>query len=209
MEFPSPPRVPFFCVAAGGEAPDLHSGTAEGTFRARPASLDINHRAATTRGRMRCRQHERVDIMSSKVSVPNGGLVVVADYGKALLIRNNGSPITLELEVTEVLEAPDNPPSHEQGTDRPGRAAFGSHRSAVEQTDWHAVAGRRFIEKTVRALEKACAGGVEAVVLVAPPRALADFRDTIPAGLRSAVVAELDKDLTGLPVEDIARHLAV
>jgi len=147
--------------------------------------------------------------MSNKVSVPNGGLVVVADYGKALLIRNNGSPIEPSLEIHKVLEAPDNPLTHEQGTDRPGRAtAAGSHRSAVEQTDWHAIAGTRFMAETAQAIEKACGEGFSAVVLVAPPRALADLRQAISDNVRNAVVAELDKDFTGMPVNDIARHLA-
>lgn len=144
----------------------------------------------------------------NKVSVPRGGLVVVADYGKALLLRNNGSPLAPALEIRQVLEAPDNPPAREQGTDRPGRAFSGSHRSAVEQTDWHALAGTRFMAETAEAIEKACGEGFESVVLVAPPRALADLRQAISDNVRAAVVAELDKDLTRLPVTDIARHLS-
>lgn len=146
--------------------------------------------------------------MGKKVSVPKGALVVVADYGKALLLKNSGSAIAPTLETMEVIEAPENPPARDQGTDRPGRNFSGSHRSAVDQTDWHSVAGKRFIEQVVKSVEKACSEDFEAVVLVAPPRALADLRDEISDSVRAAVVGELDKDLTGMPVGDIARHLA-
>lgn len=145
--------------------------------------------------------------MNKKVSVPNGALVVVADYGKALLIRNNGSPVAPSLEVCKVLDAPENPPTHEQGTDRPGRAFSGSHRSAVEHTDWHGLAGARFMAETAEAIESMSAEGYEAIVLVAPPKALADLRSAISANVRATVIGELDKDLTGMPVDEIARHL--
>jgi protein required for attachment to host cells len=146
--------------------------------------------------------------MGKKISVPNGALVVVADYSKALLLRNNGSAIAPTLETKRVIDAPDNPPARAQGSDRPGRAASGSHRSAVEQTDWHTLAGKRFMGEAAKAIEKACGDGFDAVVLIAPPRALADLRDVISDSVRAAVVGELDKDLTGMPIDDIARHLA-
>ena len=40
----------------------------------------------------------------------------------------------------------DNPPTREQGTDRPGRssASVGVARSAMEETDWHDIAEERF-----------------------------------------------------------------
>jgi protein required for attachment to host cells len=146
--------------------------------------------------------------MAKKVSVPKGGLVVVADYGKALLIKNSGSPVAPVLEIQQVLEAPENPPSHEQGSDRPGRAVSGNRRSAVEQTDWHSLAGTRFMEQTAAALERACAGEPAPIVLVAPPKALADLRSAISDNLRTAVVGEIDKDLTHMSISDISRYLA-
>jgi protein required for attachment to host cells len=146
--------------------------------------------------------------MTMQISLPNGSLVVVADHARALLIRNSGTAVAPALEVQQVLEAPDNPPTREQGTDRPGRASSGSHRSAMDETDWHERAGKSFMAETAKAIEAACAQGYEAVVLVAPPRALADLRDALSEVVRGIVVAELDKDLTGMPIDDIARHLA-
>lgn len=63
--------------------------------------------------------------------------------------------------------------------------------------------------ETAAAIDRACVEGYQAIVLVAPPKALAHLRSAISASVRAAVIGELDKDLTGMPVDDIARHLAV
>jgi protein required for attachment to host cells len=147
--------------------------------------------------------------MTNRVSVPNGAWVIVADHNKALLLKNNGTPIAPKLEVKCVMEAEENPPTHNQGLDRPGTVFAGSHRSFVEQTDRHAVNGRRFLEQTTASMEKTLVEQeFKAIVLVAPPRALAELRDTLSDKLRASVVGELDKDLTHLPIADITRHLA-
>jgi protein required for attachment to host cells len=148
-------------------------------------------------------------IMNKHVSIPNNAWVLVADHSKALLIVNHGSPISPSLEVQHVLQADDNPPTRDQGTDRPGRAIAGSRRSAVEQTDLHATAGRRFIQQVAAAVEKyRNEGKFEAIVLVAPPKALSEIREAISDGIRALVVGELARDLASLPVAEIARHLA-
>jgi protein required for attachment to host cells len=134
---------------------------------------------------------------------------MVADHSKALLLKNNGSAVSPQLEVKRVIEAGDNPLTHEQGTDRPGKVSAGSHRSAVEQTDWHAIAGRRFLEQVAGEMAKAqAAEQFSAVALIAPPKALAELRSAISASLRATVVGELGKDLTNMPVDDIAAYLA-
>ncbi|MBV9064186.1 MAG: host attachment protein, partial [Methylobacteriaceae bacterium] len=71
-------------------------------------------------------------------------LGVVGDGRKALLLRNEGDPDLLDLRRVEVHED-DNPPSREQGTDRPGRTTMQvGPRSAIEATDWHAIEEERF-----------------------------------------------------------------
>ena len=49
---------------------------------------------------------------------------------------------------------------------------------------------------------------VKALVVVAPPRTLADLRHAFHADVKSRIIAEIDKDLTGHPVYDIEKHLA-
>ena len=68
--------------------------------------------------------------------VPHNTLVLVGDGQKALFLRNKGHALHVQLVVEQVLER-DNPPTREQGTDRPGRsnASVGVARSAMEETD--------------------------------------------------------------------------
>lgn len=48
---------------------------------------------------------------------------------------------------------------------------------------------------------------VEAVVVAAPARTLADLRGAFHADVKSKIVAEIDKDLTNHPIGEIERHL--
>ena len=116
-----------------------------------------------------------------------------------------------KLEVHSALEAPPNPPTREQGTDRPGRAveSVGARRSGMEQTDWHAQAEAAFLGKVAGTLAELCRNGeVRRLVLVAAPRALADLRAALPAAVREKTVAEIDKDLTKHPIAQVEKILA-
>lgn len=145
--------------------------------------------------------------MKNEISVPKGAWLIVADHSKALLLKNNGTAVAPLFEVRQVLDAPENPPTREQGTSRPGRAFSGSHRSAVEQTDWHTVAGRQFLENVAEAVHAAISQEkIEAIILVAPPKALADLREAISDEAKARLVGTLDKDLTGMPVGEIEKH---
>lgn len=145
----------------------------------------------------------------ANVSVPNGAWIMVADHSKAILLENKGTPVAPQLEVRKVLKAADNPLTHEQGTDAPGTVFSGSHHSTVEQTDWHEIEGRRFLEHAAGAVEKARTHErFTSLVIVAPPKALAELRDIITDSVKASVVGELDKDLVHLPVAEIAEHLA-
>src|SRR5205085_12458419 len=64
--------------------------------------------------------------------------VVVADGGRALIMRNDGDAVSPRLTVLRKY-GDHVPPTREQGSDKPGRtnASVGVNRSAMEQTDWH------------------------------------------------------------------------
>jgi protein required for attachment to host cells len=47
----------------------------------------------------------------------------------------------------------------------------------------------------------------KALVVVAPPRALADLRVAFHPEVKSRIIAEIDKDLTNHPVGEIEKHL--
>ena len=71
----------------------------------------------------------------------HGIWVVVADGEKALFLENRGDGLHPDFEVVREF-AEENPPTREQGSDRPGRFNDGpsAHRSAVADTDWHKIA---------------------------------------------------------------------
>ena len=146
----------------------------------------------------------------NKLKIPHNAFVFVGDGRKALFLRNEGDEKFPNLKTEKVFED-ENPPSHEQGTDRPGhigKAPEGG-RAAVEPTDWHDIEERHFARKVAAALEQVVrADKVKALVVVAPPKTLADLRNAFHADVKARVIAEINKDLTKHPVWEIEKHLA-
>ena len=147
----------------------------------------------------------------TKLTVPHNAFVFIGDGRKALFLRNAGDEKSLNLK-TERVFVDDNPPTHEQGTDRPGRAfkrAGTNLRSGVEDTDWHDLEEHRFARHVAAALEQLVrTRNVKALVVAAPPRTLADLRRAFHADVSARIIAEIDKDLTKHPVAEIEKHLA-
>lgn len=145
-----------------------------------------------------------------RIAIPHHAVVLVADGRKALFLRNEGDEKFLNLS-TESALADDNPPTREQDADRPGRTfhrAATHRRSAVEATDWHEIAKRRFAHAVSAALERSLeAREAKAVVVVAPPRFIADLRHGLSDEARARIIVEIAKDLTGHSIADIERHL--
>ncbi|MDP4002669.1 host attachment family protein [Methylobacterium sp. NEAU K] len=134
--------------------------------------------------------------------IPHDGYVLVGDGRKVIVLCNVGHPMKPDLEVRRVFEAPPNPATHDQGTDRPTRVRMGDRRSAIEQTDWHDLAEHQFAKAVAEALGR-MAEAINALVIVAPPRVLADLRRELPDALRRVVIGEIAKDLTKHPVSKI------
>ena len=144
------------------------------------------------------------------VRIPKDALVLVGDGRRALFLRNKGNPDHVDLVTERVLEQ-SNPPTREQGTDRPGRylGADGVSRSAVEQTDWHQLAESRFAAQIAEALERAVhAHTFEQLAVIAPPKILGDVREALHKDVAARVVAEIPKDLTSHPIPEINRLLS-
>jgi protein required for attachment to host cells len=143
-------------------------------------------------------------------SIPTGALVLVGDGRKALFLRNRGNPQNVKLVTERVLEQ-DNPPTREQGSDRPGRAhgSDGNARSAMEETDWHQLAEDRFAGDIAEALYRmAHAQQFEELVVVAPPKVLGILRGAWHKEVSSRIVAEVPKDLTTHSVTEVNRLLS-
>ena len=149
--------------------------------------------------------------MSNKMSIPHDAIVFVGDGRKALFLRNAGDEKFPDLK-TEQVFVDQNPATHDQGTDRPGRLSAGSNardrRTAVEPTDWHELEEHRFVRMVAEEFEKLVRERkVKAVVIAAPPRTLAELRQAFHADVKARMMAEVDKDLTKHPVYEIEKHL--
>lgn len=78
----------------------------------------------------------------------------------------------------------------------------------MSQTDWHDLEEHKFAHEVAAALEKIVRDRkAVALVVIAPPRTLADLRKAFHNDVRKMIVAEIDKDLTKMPIEEIERHL--
>lgn len=146
----------------------------------------------------------------AKINLPHDAFVFVGDGRKALFLRNEGDEKFLNLKTERVL-VDQNPPTREQGSDQPGRAfaSVGSRRSAVEDADWHVLEEQRFAHEVAAALERIVRDRkVKALVVVAPPKTLAELRKAFHSDVKNRIVAEIDKDLTKQPVYEIEKHLA-
>jgi protein required for attachment to host cells len=145
----------------------------------------------------------------AKVNIPHDAYVFIGDGRKALFLRNEGDASFLDLKTERVFND-SNPSTHEQGADRPGRShsSVGPGRSSVAQTDWHDLEEHRFADEVAAALERLVRErNVKALIVVAPPRALADLRKAFHDDVKKRIVAEIDKDLTKHPIDDIEKHL--
>jgi protein required for attachment to host cells len=141
----------------------------------------------------------------TKVTMKHGRWVVVADGEKALFLWNAGDTTYPNLQVVKGMEQ-ENPPTREQGVERPGRYAGMStpHNSAFEETDWHRLGKARFADEIATRLYKmAHRGDFQEIVLVAPPVVLGEIRKKLHQEVAGKVVAEIPKTLTNHVVSDI------
>ena len=146
----------------------------------------------------------------NKLKIPHGAFVLVGDGRKALFLRNEGDEKFPNLK-TERLFEDENPPTHEQGSERPGRiskALDSGQRSAVEPVDWHHIEEHRFAKKVAAAMEQVVrTRKAPALVVVAPPRTLAELRGAFHRDVQALIIAEVNKDLTKHSLGEIELHL--
>ncbi len=144
------------------------------------------------------------------MNVPNHALVLVADGRKMLFLRNHGNAAHIDLRI-EVRCEQDNPPNRDQASDAPGRSfeSVGSRRSGMEETDFHQIQEDRFAAKAAELLNaRALANDFETLIVVAPPHTLGELRKSYHKQVASRIIKEIDKDLTGCPIDEIEAMLA-
>jgi protein required for attachment to host cells len=141
--------------------------------------------------------------------IPHDAYVFIGDGRKALLFRNEGDAQYPNLKTEQVFEI-DNPPTREQGTDKPGRAfaSVGARRSAMQQADWHELEEQRFAKDAADMLQVLVREkNIDALVIAAPPKILASLRKSLHQEVAKRIIAEVDKNLTNQPVYEIEKVL--
>jgi protein required for attachment to host cells len=146
-----------------------------------------------------------------KPGIPHDALILVGDGAHAVFFRNRGSVLRPDLIVERVLEQ-ENPPTREQGTDRPGRRAGGDTdtlRSALEETDWHQLAEDRFAAEIADALYRSAhANRFQRLIIVAPPKVLGTLRKSLHKEVLERIEAEVPKELASHSLPAIRSELA-
>jgi protein required for attachment to host cells len=150
------------------------------------------------------------DTVHAPIRIAHDAWLMICDGRKAIFATNIGTPDRPRLSVHEALRAAHNPPSREQGTDRPGRTiqSTGIRRSAMEHPDLHDLEEHAFLAQASQKLTAlAVRNHARALVLIAPPRALAVLREELGADIRALVTCEIAKDLTKHPLGEMQRLL--
>jgi protein required for attachment to host cells len=135
----------------------------------------------------------------------HGAWVFVGDGQKALFLINEGDEKFPNLRRLSVEEHRD-PPTHEQGSDAPGRAysSAGWGRSAVGETDWHELEKEHFAASIADRINRAAqSAAFNQLVVVAPPKILGDLRREFTKKTDAKIVAEIPKDLTHHTIAEI------
>ncbi|MEN2785360.1 host attachment family protein [Sphingomonas qilianensis] len=144
------------------------------------------------------------------MQVPHNSVVVVTDGRKMLFLRNEGDDVHLNLKVERAVEN-DNPSDGDQKTDLAGRSSssVGSGQNSMGEVDFHQQEEDRFAANTADLLKRrALKKDFDSLIIVAPPRTLGELRKHYHKEVSDRLSGELDKDLTGHPIDQIEKLLA-
>lgn len=142
------------------------------------------------------------------MQVPKGAYVLVADGGKRLVARNDGPADAPRLTVVQAAEI-ENPATRDQVTDAAGHVGAGVGGASLGGADAHDVEEDRFAAETAAFIGRAAeANEFERLIVIAAPRTLGRLRKHYSKATSDRIEAEIDKDLTGQPVDRIAAMLA-
>ena len=131
--------------------------------------------------------------------IKSNTLVLVADGRNMMLLQNVGSATSPALAALAEEEV-DNPSTHEQGSDRPGRtqSRVGPRRSSYADTDWQEQGEDLFARHVANALERAALDEPDAeIVVIAAPQTLGKLRSQYGGQTTRRLRCEIAKDLAG------------
>lgn len=147
--------------------------------------------------------------MKAPLHISQDAVVFIGDGRKALFLRNKGDEKFPNL-VTEEVFLDENPQANAHGVDGSGHANPGASRKAngIGVTTWHDVDEHRFAQSVAGALQRLVRDQhIKQVVVVAPPKTLADLRQSFHKDVSQRIVAEINKDFTKLPIDQIEQQL--
>jgi protein required for attachment to host cells len=137
--------------------------------------------------------------------------ILIADGAKARLIEQDPKERQRLKAAAEREFTGTTAQSREIASDRPGRTfdRAGEGRHAMEPgTDPARHAKLEFARDLSEHLTRgANQRAFDRLILIAAPRTLGDLRDLLPDVVRERVVAEIDKDLTWVPLPDLEQHI--
>lgn len=143
------------------------------------------------------------------MQLPHNSVVLVADGRKMLFLRNEGDSEFPNL-IVETAQEQDNPATRDQATDAAGGASStqGGARSSFEQTDFHQIEEDRFAAQAADLLKRrALRNDFASLIIVAPPKTLGEMRKHYHKEVSARLTGEIDKDLTGHPIDAITAAL--
>ena len=144
-----------------------------------------------------------------KSKITQRAFVIVADGGRALVMRNEGSPDELRLSVVRKY-GQDNPPTRDIGADKPGRTNESTHirRSAMEPTDYHQQAEDRMMQEVAASLsDDLRRKEFDSLIIAAAPAALGVLRKAMSDEVRNTIAAEVPKDFTHFHLPEMGSAL--
>ena len=132
--------------------------------------------------------------------------IVLADAQTVRIAVNNGTGKGVYGYGTQDLKAP----AVTELADAPGimNAAVGPNRAGISDPDLKGQAARLFAVDIVGYLEAALSGGdFQHLILIAPATMLGYLRQALTPTLQKALYADIAKDLTHVPLDELPAHL--
>jgi len=156
------------------------------------------------------------------MALPNQALVLVADGRKMLFFRNHGDENQIDLR-TEAHDERQDAKDSDLKTDLAGAAAHsagaagsgvgaqgGGHvsRPAMDETDYHQLEEDKWVKEAADELKKrALRNDYDALVIVAPPKALGVLRKELHKEVEKRIIKTINKEMTDRPIPDIEQLL--
>ena len=132
--------------------------------------------------------------------------IVLSNARHAMVVAHRSPGNTFETVLGKAWQASE--PA--QYTDEPGvmQSSVGPGRPSMTRHDTDRTAQKAFASEIMDHLAKAQREhAFDRIVLTGAPKMLGALRDSIPKSIEAVLLAELDKDLTHVAVEDLSSHL--